>query len=57
MALWIVSALGPGSSAQKYLDDFMTTVVTYLHSANTGRWSVKLRELVRRIPYHFVQRY
>lgn len=56
MAMWIVAVLGPKSSAQNYLDNFMTTVTTYVHSANAGRWSGKLREILRKLPSQFVQR-
>lgn len=38
--------LGPNSSAQKYLDNFMTTIETYVHPANTGNWLKALSELL-----------
>jgi len=56
MALWIVSVLGGGSSAQKYLDKFMKTTESYFHPANFGCWSVKLKDLLHKLPYYFIQR-
>lgn len=49
-SLWIVSVLGPNSSAQEHLDCLMGAIETYVHPANTGKWlemiSVLLVELV-----------
>ncbi|XP_077299850.1 proteasome activator complex subunit 4-like isoform X2 [Arctopsyche grandis] len=56
MAMWIVAVLGPQSTAQTFLDNFMTTVTTYVHSANAGKWSAKLRDLLKKLPTQFVQR-
>ncbi|GLH02190.1 Proteasome activator complex subunit 4 [Gryllus bimaculatus] len=56
MALWIVSVLGGGSSAQKHLDKFMMTLESYFHPANFGRWVLKLSELLSKLPLYFVQR-
>jgi proteasome activator subunit 4 len=56
MALWIISVLGGGSSAQKYLDKFMKTTESYFHPANFGCWSLKLKDLLHKLPYYFIQR-
>jgi hypothetical protein len=47
---------GGSSSAQKYLDKFMKAIESYFHPANFGRWLVKLKDLLRKLPYYFVQR-
>ena len=56
MALWIVSVLGGNSSAQKYLDKFMKALESYFHPANIGRWLIKLKDLLHKLPLYFVQR-
>ncbi|XP_012226473.1 proteasome activator complex subunit 4B-like [Linepithema humile] len=56
MAMWIVAILGNGSSAQMYLEKFLKTIETYLYPANYGRWTVKLRDFLARLPYYFIQR-
>ena len=56
MALWIVSTLGGNSSAQKYLDKFMKALESYFHPANFGRWLIKLKDLLHKLPFYFVQR-
>ncbi|XP_053659354.1 proteasome activator complex subunit 4B-like [Anopheles marshallii] len=56
IATWIVSALGPHSSAQKYLNTFMSTIETYLHPANSGKWVKMLGELLCMLPRFFIDR-
>lgn len=57
MALWIVCALnGDNNSAFFHLEKFMQTIETYLHPANSGRWTLKLLDFLRRLSFHFVQR-
>ena len=51
-----LSFQGGGSSAQKYLDKFMKTTESYFHPANFGCWSVKLKDLLHKLPYYFIQR-
>lgn len=36
IASWIVSVLGPKSSGQKHLDNFISAIETYLYPANSG---------------------
>lgn len=47
---------GGGSSAQKYLDKFMKAIESYFHPANFGRWLVKLKDVLCKLPFYFVQR-
>ncbi|XP_049279412.1 proteasome activator complex subunit 4B-like isoform X1 [Anopheles funestus] len=56
IATWIVSALGPRSSAQQYLNTFMSTIETYLHPANNGKWVKMLGELLNMLPRFFIDR-
>uniref|UniRef100_A0A182T5G7 Proteasome activator Blm10 middle HEAT repeats region domain-containing protein n=1 Tax=Anopheles maculatus TaxID=74869 RepID=A0A182T5G7_9DIPT len=56
VATWIVSALGPRSSAQKYLNTFMSTIESYLHPANTGKWVKMLGDLLYLLPRFFIDR-
>ncbi|KYM97994.1 Proteasome activator complex subunit 4 [Cyphomyrmex costatus] len=56
ISTWIVATLGNGSSTQIYLEKFLKTIETYFYPANFGRWMVKLKELLVRLPYHFIMR-
>ncbi|KAM0724588.1 Proteasome activator complex subunit 4B [Formica fusca] len=56
IAIWIVAVLGNGSSAQMYLEKFLKTMETYFYPANFGRWLGKLKELLIKLPYHFILR-
>ncbi|KAJ8979647.1 hypothetical protein NQ317_001354 [Molorchus minor] len=57
MAVWIVCALNSKSdTAFFHLEKLMQSLESYYHPANTGRWTPKLRELLRQLSYFFVQR-
>ncbi|XP_049827617.1 proteasome activator complex subunit 4-like [Schistocerca gregaria] len=56
MALWIVAVLGRHSSAQKHLDRLMKTLESYFHPANFGRWFIKLKDFLKKLPMYFIQR-
>ncbi|XP_046740797.1 proteasome activator complex subunit 4-like [Diprion similis] len=56
IAIWIVSVLGHGSCVQDYLTKFLKTIESYIHPANYGQWHSKLRELLSKLPLHFVLR-
>ncbi|XP_032665023.1 proteasome activator complex subunit 4-like isoform X2 [Odontomachus brunneus] len=56
ISMWIIAVLGNGSSAQMYLEKFLKTIETYFYPANFGRWIGKLKELLIKLPYHFILR-
>ncbi|XP_058447896.1 proteasome activator complex subunit 4A-like isoform X2 [Malaya genurostris] len=56
IAIWIVSVLGPQSSAQQYLNKFMATIESYLHPANMGKWVSMLGEILVQLPKYFFDR-
>ncbi|XP_075223188.1 proteasome activator complex subunit 4A-like isoform X2 [Lycorma delicatula] len=56
IAMWIVATLGGGSSTQDHLDKFMKTVESYFYPANFGRWLGRLKDLLRKLPYYFINR-
>ena len=56
IALWIVSVLGPKSSGQKYLNTFMSTIESYLHPANSGKWVTILGDILTQLPKYFFDR-
>ncbi|XP_046617317.1 proteasome activator complex subunit 4-like [Neodiprion virginianus] len=56
IAIWIVSVLGHRSCAQDYLTKFLKTIESYIHPANYGQWHSKLRELLSKLPLHFILR-
>lgn len=47
---------GNGSSAQDYLSKFLKTIESYFQPANYGQWYSKLRELLSKLPLHFISR-
>ncbi|XP_039314530.1 proteasome activator complex subunit 4 isoform X2 [Solenopsis invicta] len=56
IAIWIVANLGNGSSTQMYFEKFVKTIDTYFYPANFGRWMGKLKELLVKLPHHFITR-
>lgn len=56
IAIWIVAALGPNSSAQQYLNKFMATIESYLHPANAGKWVSMIGEILIHLPKFFFER-
>ncbi|KAK4885236.1 hypothetical protein RN001_001507 [Aquatica leii] len=57
MANWMVCCLGGTSEVAFYhLEKFLQTLETYYHPANFGKWSPKLRELLKKLAFYFVQR-
>nr|CAH7732828.1 unnamed protein product [Callosobruchus chinensis] len=57
MAIWIVYTLnGDNNIAFFHLEKLMQSLESYYHPANLGRWTAKIRELLRQLSYHFVQR-
>ncbi|CAH1108407.1 unnamed protein product [Psylliodes chrysocephalus] len=57
MAMWIVCVLnGDKNVAFFHFEKFMQTLESYFYPANTGRWTSKLRELLRTLSFYFIQR-
>lgn len=56
IAIWIVSVLGPRSTAQQYLNKFMATIESYLHPANMGKWVSMIGEILIQLPKYFFDR-
>uniref|UniRef100_A0A182QSD1 Proteasome activator complex subunit 4 C-terminal domain-containing protein n=1 Tax=Anopheles farauti TaxID=69004 RepID=A0A182QSD1_9DIPT len=56
VATWIVSALGPKSSTQRYLNTFMSTIESYLHPANAGKWVKMIGDILILLPRYFIER-
>lgn len=57
VASWIVWTINPDGVVLKHLKSFLAGVESYLHSANSGRWSYKLRDLLRKLAREFLNRY
>lgn len=55
-AIWIVSVLGPKTDAMKYLRSFMSTIESYLHPANSGKWVRTISELLVQLVKYFQDR-
>lgn len=55
-ASWIVYMLGPNSIAWKYLSSLMSTIESYLHPANSGKWVNTIAELLVQLPKYFTDR-
>ncbi|CAH2045535.1 unnamed protein product, partial [Iphiclides podalirius] len=56
VATWIVWNINPNGVVLKHLKSFMAAVESFLHSANSGRWSFKLRDLLRKLTREFLSR-
>ncbi|XP_052744002.1 proteasome activator complex subunit 4A isoform X2 [Bicyclus anynana] len=56
VALWIVWTINPDGVVLKHLKSFLAGVESYLQSANSGRWSFKLRDLLRKLARLFLNR-
>nr|XP_049704771.1 proteasome activator complex subunit 4B isoform X2 [Helicoverpa armigera] len=56
VASWIVWSISPNGVVLKHLRSFLAGVESYLHSANSGRWSYKLRDLLRKLAREFLNR-
>ncbi|XP_034834096.1 proteasome activator complex subunit 4-like isoform X1 [Maniola hyperantus] len=56
VASWIVWTINPDSVVLKHLRSFLAGVESYLQSANAGRWSFKLRDLLRKLAREFLIR-
>ncbi|KAI5747715.1 hypothetical protein M8J77_017735 [Diaphorina citri] len=56
MSSWIVANLGGGSSCQDHLDQLMKAIESYFHPANIGRYCQRLKQLLSKLPYNFVNR-
>ncbi|KAL3286253.1 hypothetical protein HHI36_000763 [Cryptolaemus montrouzieri] len=57
VAVWIVSTLNHKTETSfDYLEKFMHMIRSFLYSANMGRWSSKLKELINKLSFYFVGR-
>ncbi|CAG4953561.1 unnamed protein product [Parnassius apollo] len=56
VASWIVWNISPNGVMLKHLGSFLAGIESYLHSANSGRWSFKLRDLLRKLAREFLGR-
>lgn len=54
--MWIVSTLGPQSSAQDHLNYLLGAIETYVHPANTGKWLEMISELLVHLVMAFERR-
>ncbi|KAJ2953222.1 hypothetical protein O0L34_g801 [Tuta absoluta] len=57
IAAWIVWSIRPDGVVVRHLRSFLAGVESYLHSANQGRWSFKLRDLLRKLAREFLVRF
>lgn len=56
VASWIVWTINPDGVVLKHLRSFLAAVESYLHNANSGKWSHKLRDLLRKLAREFLTR-
>ncbi|CAG9565396.1 unnamed protein product [Danaus chrysippus] len=56
VATWIAWTINPDGLVLKHLKSFLAGIESYLHSANAGRWSYKLRDLLRKLAREFIFR-
>lgn len=53
---WIVWAIKPDGIVLKHLRSFLAGISSYFHSVNSGRWSFKLRDFLKKISREFLSR-
>lgn len=57
VVLWITSLLGGAQNeAQKQLNGLFSSIASFYHPSNNGRWLVKLMKLLQRLPASVVRR-
>ncbi|XP_062859085.1 proteasome activator complex subunit 4B isoform X2 [Trichomycterus rosablanca] len=57
VVLWISSMLGGAQNqAQKQLNGLFSSIASFYHPSNNGRWLVKLMKLLQRLPASVVRR-
>lgn len=56
LIVWITSTLGPNTSCQKYLKQFLGAIESYLHPANSGKWVSAISEIIVQLPKFFFDR-
>ncbi|XP_006004010.1 proteasome activator complex subunit 4 isoform X2 [Latimeria chalumnae] len=55
--IWVTSMLGgPSKQAQKHLTGLFTSISSFYHPSNNGRWLSKLMKLLQRLPANIVRR-
>lgn len=55
-ATWIISVLGPKTNAMEHLRKLMSTIESYLHPANSGKWARTICELLAQLVKYFQDR-
>uniref|UniRef100_A0A3Q3FX53 Proteasome activator Blm10 mid region domain-containing protein n=1 Tax=Kryptolebias marmoratus TaxID=37003 RepID=A0A3Q3FX53_KRYMA len=57
VVLWITALLGgPGNPAQKELTCLFSSIASFYHPSNHGRWQARLMRLLQRLPASVVRR-
>ncbi|KAK5608897.1 Proteasome activator complex subunit 4B [Crenichthys baileyi] len=57
LVLWITALLGgPGNAAQKELTCLFSSIASFYHPSNHGRWQTRLMRLLQRLPASVVRR-
>ncbi|KAM4716279.1 proteasome activator complex subunit 4B-like [Anableps anableps] len=57
LVLWITALLGgPGNPAQKELTCLFSSIASFFHPSNHGRWQSRLMRLLQRLPASVVRR-
>ncbi|XP_045481935.1 proteasome activator complex subunit 4-like isoform X2 [Harmonia axyridis] len=57
IATWIISTLNHKTGTSfEYLEKFMHMIRSFLYSANSGRWTTKLKEFLSKLSIQFAQR-
>ncbi|CAG2120189.1 unnamed protein product, partial [Medioppia subpectinata] len=56
VVLWVVAMLGPGSQCQSHVTKLFKAVESYYHPSNTGKWNLKLQQLLFKLPSSFISR-
>ena len=56
VVLWLVAMLGPQSQCQTHVTKLFKAIESYYHPSNTGKWNLKLQQLLFKLPATFISR-
>ena len=56
VVLWLVAMLSPLSDCQRHVTKLFKAVESYYHPSNTGKWNLKLQQLLFKLPATFISR-
>jgi proteasome activator subunit 4 len=56
VVIWLVAMLGNHSNCQTHVTQLFKAIESYYHPSNTGKWNIKLQQLLFKLPASFINR-